>query len=149
MATNSFRERLIQSDVEILETLDTIRTVDRRLPTYSELQEFALTQLPVACVVGGLPKPENHFAGRTGQVDQIVSLLRVDIYIYLQENEEADSEISNMLDELWPALYSNPRRDDLCMSTYLDSEEVTEIWRPFVAFKISCFHRYKHSTGGI
>jgi len=149
MAANSLRERIILADKAILDALAMIKTVERRLPTYKDLQTFALTQLPVAAVVGRIPKPNNHISTRNGQVDQIISELRVDIFVYLQENVDADSEISNMLDDLWPALYSDSTRGGLCMFTALEAKENTETWPPFVAFNITCLHQYKHSTGGI
>ena len=149
MGENSIRERLILSDVGILEALEVITTVERKLPTYKDLKNFALTQMPVAAVVGGIPIPTNHICTRTGQVDKIISKLRVDIYVYQQEYSNTDSRISFMLDDLWPALYNNPTRDNLCLITTLEAEEHVETWTPFVAFKISCFHDYNHSTEGI
>lgn len=149
MAANSLRERIILADKAILDGLAFIKTVERRLPSYKDLQEFALTQLPVAAIVGRIPKPTNHIDRRTGQVDQIVSELRTDIFVYIQENVNADSEISDYLDDMWPALYSDPTRGGLCMFTALEAKENTETWRPFVAFQLTCVHQYQHSTGGI
>jgi len=149
MAANSIRERLILADKAILDGLSFIKTVERRLPSYKDLQNFALTQLPVAAIVGRIPKPNNKVSSQTGQVDQILSQLRVDIFVYLQENENADSAISSYLDDMWPELYADPTRGGLCMFTALEAKEDTETWQPFVAFQITCIHQYKHSTGGI
>ncbi|MGD9156799.1 MAG: hypothetical protein PVG39_00195 [Desulfobacteraceae bacterium] len=149
MAANSIRERLILADKAILDELSFIKTVERRLPSYKDLQNFALTQLPVAAIVGRIPKPTNKVSSRTGQVDQILSELRVDIYVFLQENESADSAISSYLDDLWPQLYADPTRGRLCMFTTLEATENTETWPPFVAFQLTCVHNYQHSTGGI
>lgn len=149
MADNSKRERIIVADKQLIETMSSIKTVERRLPSYSDLQSFASTQLPVAAIVGRIPKPTNHVSKRDGQVDQCVSILNVDVYVFLQENKNADTQISSLLDDFWSTLYSDPTRGGLAMFLELIAEENIETWSPFVAFKITCSHKYQHTTGGI
>jgi hypothetical protein len=149
MAENSKREQIILADIAILEGMSQIKTVKRTLQSHSDLQEFAGTQLPVAAVVGKLPVPVNHKTGRDGQVDMIISNLAVELYVYFQENVSADKEISDLLDDLWAALYSDPTRGGLCMLTTLTANPNYESWPPYVAFQVSCEHKYQHSIGGI
>ena len=149
MSDNSIREQIIEADKAIIESMSNIKTVIRRLPSYADLQQFALSQFPAVVVVGRMPEPENHISRRDGQVDQCLSELKVDLFIFIQENENADSQISSLLDDFWRVLYLNPTRNNLVLITELIAEENIEIWEPFVAFKITCKHKYKHTTGGI
>ncbi len=149
MAANSKREQLILSDVAILEALTVIKTTKRTVQSYSDLQTFANTQLPVAAVVGGLPVTDDHLSGRRPRVDYIVSDLKIDIHVYIQANENQDMQVSDMLDDLWAALYANPNRNGLCMLTQLAATANYEYWSPYVAFKLSCIHKYQHTTEGI
>ena len=150
MAVNSLRERIIQSDVDILSDLESVVTTTRTMPEFSSLSTFALTQFPVAAVVGRLPVPkEKHSSRRMGTVDQIISELKVDVFVYLMANENTDTEISTLLDDIWVALYTDPNRGNLVMKTELDLYEGVDYAAPFAAFKVSCIHQYKHDTGGI
>jgi len=150
MAENSTRERLILADIAIIEAMSpTIRTVKRTMQGHEDLQQFSGPQLPVAAVVGRLPVPIEHKAGRNGQVDQIKSALAVDIFVYFQENEEQDKQLSNMLDEMWRELYTNPTRSGLCLVTALTPNPDYSAWAPYVAFQLTCNHHYIHTPGGI
>lgn len=149
MSDNSIREQIIKADEELIKTITTIKTVERRLPSYSDLKDFAMTQLPVAAIVGRLPVVVNHVNSRVGQVDQCISELKVDINVFMQENVNADTQISSLLDDFWRVLYTNPTRNGLGIFLELKAEENIETWPPFVAFQITCYHKYKHSTGGI
>jgi hypothetical protein len=151
VAINSKRELLILSDVAILEDISAIKTVTRTLLSYSDLKDdFALTQLPVCAVVGRLPVPTNHYDKRTGHPDFMVSSLNVDIYVYFQERVNMDSEMSSLLDDLWVALYADPSRGGLCITTTIElSEQSHQVWEPFVAFQLVVKHQYQHTPGGI
>lgn len=150
MAENSIRERLIISDMAITQNITAISTVVRTIQTYSDLQSFAITQFPVAAIVGRLPIPTNKFSSRVKSViDQFISRLRVDLYIYFMNNENSDSQLSNLLDDMWVALHSNPSRNDLCLTTRLEMTEDIQIYAPYGAFRVTCLHEYKHDIGGI
>lgn len=151
MANNSKREQIILADVEILQSIEAIKTVKRTLQSYSDLRDnFALTQLPVAAIIGRLPVPTSHIDNRTGFVDYAVSRLVVDVYVYFQENVDMDTVLSSLLDDMWAALYQNPSRNGLCMYTTIEmSEQNHQVWSPFVAFQVKVIHAYQHTTGGI
>ena len=149
MSSNSIREKLIVADEVLVKGITMIKTVKRRLPSYAGLKDFAMTQLPVAAIVGRLPVPSNHVNTRVGQVDQCISELKVDINVFMQENENADTQISSLLDDFWRVLYSDPTRAGLGFFLELTAEENVETWVPYVAFQITCIHKYKHTTGGI
>lgn len=153
MAANSKRERIIVKVKTLLETLGTINTVVRRKQTYSELDDFALTQLPVAAVVGRMPKTPSsgittHISRRTS-VDVVISELRVDVFVYAQDKETPDTTISNLADDLWALLYADQKLGGLVIELRLELEENAEYWEPFLAFKITVVTKYKHDTGGI
>jgi len=150
MATNSFRERLILADYAIVSEISGFTTVVRRMQSYSELKEFAVTQFPVAAVVGRLPIPKEYKSGRTsGEILQVRSELSVDVYVYLHVNVDMDTEISNYADTLWASMLGNPTRSKLCLSTIVKLEEDIVQLPPFGAFKLTCIHEYIHGIGGI
>ncbi len=155
MAANSKRERIIAKVVTLLETLATIETVVRRKQTYSELDDFAVTQLPVAAVVGRMPKSSSsgvstHISRRTS-VDIVISELRIDVYVYAQDKETPDTTISDLADDLWALLYADQTlgMKGTVVSLRLELEENPEYWEPFLAFKLTVVVKYKHDTGGI
>jgi hypothetical protein len=150
MSANSKRERIIEANLCLVESLSSIKTAQRTIPNYSDLQNFAITQLPVAAVVGRLPVPvEKHSGRRSAEVLQVRSKLVVDVFVYLQANENADTEISALMDDLWVALYADQSRGALVLSTEIVPEENTQYYAPFAAFKLSVVHYYIHDIGGI
>lgn len=150
MTANSIRERLILSDIELLSGLDSIKTITRVMQSHSDLADFALTQLPVAAVVGRLPQITNKFSRRNrATIDQCSSRLSVDIYVYFLNNENSDIQLSDMLEEIWKIMNTNPTRGSLCLGTTVDFTEQTEIFRPYGAFKVTINHDYIHDLGGI
>lgn len=150
MAANSIRERIILANIEILKNVESVKTVKRTLMEYSELQGFATTQFPVVAVVGKIPIPkEKHSNRRTGYVDSIISSLTVEYFVYIQANNDMDSKISSLMDDLWKALYEDQTRGDLVLDTVIKTEMDQEVWPPFAAFKLTSIHHYKHDTGGI
>lgn len=150
MADNSLRERIIEANKVLVESLTGIKTVTRTIPEYSQLQDFALTQLPVAAVVGRLPVPKGKPTGRrAGDVEQVRSRLRVDIFVYLESNVNADTAISSLLDDLWRVLWTDQTRGGLTLDTEVTMQEDSQRWAPFMAFRVAVFHHYIHDTGGI
>jgi len=149
MATNSKREQIILTDLELVKTVTEIKTPIRVMPQKSELDNYAQTQFPVAAVVGRLPIPLEKKQGRTPDVDQIKSQLKVDVFVYLQINDNVDSEISDLADSLFGALYQDQQRGKLCIETLVKINEKTNVWAPFAAFQITAIHTYVHGIGGI
>lgn len=149
MSVNSLREQIIVANKTIVEALFGITTVTRTVQEYSELQNFAVTQFPVVAIVGRVPVPKSKRTGRNGQVDLILSELNVDFYCYLMNNEEIDTAISSLLDDLWVALYSDQTRGGLVMTTEVTADNRIEYLAPFAAFRLTVLHTYKHGPGGI
>ena len=113
MGTNSIREQILDYHVTQLKKLSSITTVKRVMQTYSTLGEFAVTQFPVAAVVGGLPVPNEKMSDRARHnVDVIISDLAIETYIYIQNNDDPDQELSNIADDVWVKLYSFPTYND-------------------------------------
>lgn len=149
MATDSKREQIILADLELVRSVTTLKSTLRVQPQKSELDNFAQTQFPVAAVVGRLPKPLEKRPGRSMDQDQFISELKVDIFTYLQVNQDVDAQISDLADDLWNALYQDQSRGNLCIELTIDIDENTNVWAPFAAFKITAIHKYVHGVGGI
>lgn len=149
MAANSKREQIIIRNKTIIESLGGVAHTERTVLQYSQLEDFASTQFPCVAIVGRIPVPVEKHTNRTGDVDLIISQLKVDLYCYLIANEDTDPAISSLMDDLWVALYADQRRGGLTISTEIKLEENHEYWAPFAAFKMTVLHRYKHGPGGI
>ena len=151
MAKNSKREQiLVYHEKYLIGKVKSIKTVLRSMPIYATLQEFAITQFPIAAVVGRLPVPIEKVSSRDGSaVDIIISSLNIDNYIYIQEKENPDTVISDIMDDIWAKCYSDVTYNGLALSTILKVHEEPEYWDPFTAFRLTSQVRYKHDTGGI
>lgn len=149
----SIREQIIVADKNIIESVSFIKTVKRAKFKYEDLKNFALTQLPVAAVVGKLPTPEKyHMSGRRSEtIGQIQSKLEVEIYIYFQQNvvENMDTKVSEYANEVFADLYDDSDRGGLCLNTFVEIQPEYAYWHPFVAFRVIASHNYIHNTGGI
>ncbi len=153
MAQNSKRESIICRVMDELQGASCIKSVVRGKKTHHDLQQFALTQFPVAAVVGRLPRPMEKKSGRVpGGVDVIKSSLAIDVFIYDQVNvidDTTEEKISSMADDIWRVLYADPLKNQLCLETLLTIEDDPEYWEPFLAFRIVVNTIYLHTTGGI
>jgi len=151
MGTNSIRERLIVADAELIEKITTIKTVRRSMQMYADFKQFTTQQFPVAAVVGRLPVPDFHLVRQTGHVDYCISELRVDVYIYFhqQDIEKMDTEISDIVEDLWVQLFTDPTRGGLCITTQVTMDENIGVLRPYAAFNLIVSHQYQHTIGGI
>lgn len=149
MAANSKREQIIVYNKTMLESVNSIKTIKRVKQEYQELSNFAQTQFPVIALVGHLPVPEDHRENREGDRDQFDSELKIDLYVYIQQQVDQDEQISNLLDDIWAKLYTDQTRNGLVISTKLIPDDKIGNWKPFTAFKLTIVHRYIHNTGGI
>lgn len=153
MAENSKRERLIKEVINRMKTVPVIDVVRRAKQTRASLQEFALPQFPIAAVVGGLPKPvEKKSSRRVAGVDLITSTLPIEIYVYDMYNQiddDLDSKVSSMADDIWKVLYAEPTYGGLAIQTLLTIQYDPEYWDPFLAFNLTVNIKYLHTTEGI
>ena len=150
MAENSLRERIILADLTLIQSLSSISTVVRTIQSYSDLQSYAVTQFPVVAIVGRLPVPTYKPSLRIREdIDQVLSILRVDFYTYFMNNENSDTELSSLLDDMWVKLHSDPTRSRICLGTTLEMTEDTQVFAPYGAFRITAIHQYKHTIEGI
>jgi hypothetical protein len=152
VANNSIREQLLVGLKTSLETLDSIKTVIRRQPSdVEELKKYAATQLPLAAMVGGVPVPVEHRTTRLSgnEVDVFTSVLRVMFYFYFMNRVDADTELSNILDDFWVLIYSDQQRNGLAVSTDLEPQVEIAVWDPYVAFSVVGKIAYIHDIGGI
>ncbi len=145
------REEVILAILNTLNGLSEFTHVERRLPSYENLQQFANTQFPVVALVAGLPQPTEKFSSRGpgGVIDKVISQLDVELFVYLMDNDNADAAISEMLEALWVALLEDESQGDLVLGTTLVPEREVEFWHPYVAFKVTVSMRYIHTKGGI
>ena len=156
MAVNSKREQILVKVTSNMEDISSINRVERVRPSFADLGNFAGTQLPLVAVVGKLPKPEPKRSGRiSGLVGKFVSDLGVDLFCYAMDNVNPDSTVSDLTDDIWAKVHSDPNliTDDYPDGLTLQVDVVPEVkvgtWDPYVVFKIGCVYKYVHTTGGI
>jgi len=161
MSENSKREQIIEITEQLIKEVPSIKSVLRIMPQYADLQNFAQTQFPVIAIVAKLPVPAEKIETRNGFVDQIISELKIDIFVYLQFKSAmnlnsksinpkwVDSEISDIADDLFAKLYENQNRNNLVIKTEVKLNEELNVWDPFIAFQLTVIHNYVHSIGGI
>ena len=150
MAVNSKREQIILQIKEELEGISSIETVQRVRPSLSGLAAFSSAQLPLIALESGLPIPVQKVSSRVpGGVDLFISKLEIKLFCYALENTEPDSLISNLADDVWAKVYSDPEHNKLCLETDIEPKVQVAIWHPFIAFNFKVTVTYKHTTGGI
>lgn len=150
MGLNSVRERIVCFVKEEIETLESIKIVVRKQPSYNDLKLFTNLQFPAVALVAGLPVPIEKEPGRSSSGhDRIISELDIKAFCYFQERENPDSMISNLLDDLFSKLYEDKTKGGLVLSTILKPQENYEYWEPFGAFCLNVKTRYPHTIGGI
>lgn len=152
MALNSKRERILTKIVTELEALDTIKTVDRVMPNgISELEGYAATQLPLAAVVGNLPRPEYKMSTRTGHtVDKVTSELGINVFVYAEDNVTPDSTVSQLADDIWRQMLADETHGFKWVTrTWIVPEVNVAVWAPYCAFNMLVNVTYLHDKGGI
>jgi hypothetical protein len=150
VADNSLREQIIKYIEERLNTLSSIKTVQRVQPTEEELQNFASTQFPVIAIIGGIPQPVAHRSSRSsGGHDQFKSELKLKMFIYFMDATTPDTTISYLLDDIWKLLYADQTLGGLVSELSLEPDKPVAVWRPYAAFSMECILTYYHTTEGI
>jgi hypothetical protein len=150
MAKNSKREQILVKIETILSSLRSITTA-RRVPfnedNYTDIPE---TQMPIAVILGQLPKPDEKFSDRTKKLDKSVSNLAVDILVYAVDNETPDSTISELVDDIWAEFYKDISLGFTWVRGLRISPELdTMIAAPLVIFKMTLQITYEHDWRGI
>lgn len=156
MAENSGRELILVKVVDLIEEVSSIVTVSRTRIGFADLGNYSGPQLPLVAVEGSLPKPIPKRSGRSpGISDKFISDLTVSLFCYAMDNVNPDSMVSNLADDLWAKIYSNPiltttdYPGGLAIQVDVDPEVKVGIWDPYVVFKMNCVYKYIHGTGGI
>jgi hypothetical protein len=150
MATNSIRETIILQVIEELKTISSISEVRRVRPSLTNLSTFSSAQFPLIAIESSLPLPVQKISNRIpGGVDLFISELTIRVFCYAMDNEDPDSTISDLADDIWKKVYEDPLHNDLCLCTNVIPKIETAIWHPYVAFGFEVLLQYKHTTGGI
>lgn len=152
MALNSRREQILTKIVTELGELGTILTVDRVMPNgVSDLESYAITQLPLAAVVGNLPNPEYKMSGRNQHtVDKVISELGINLYVYAQDNVTPDSTISLLADDIWAKMLADETHGfEWVTRTWIRPDVNVAVWAPYCAFNMLVNVSYIHDKGGI
>ncbi len=143
----SKRERIVQDCLAALGALPWIRTVTRRPYAYAEdLQGFAQTQFPVLSLLAHLPRPVQERKAGAGK--EFVSTLDLDCYVFALEARTPDEALSAMLDDVWRALFADPRRGGLALDTVVLPETEAAHRPPYVGFWLRARITYVHDHGG-
>jgi hypothetical protein len=148
MALNSIREQVINNVVTTLEGVESIAHVSRkRMTDLDELQSVPTTQLPYMSVTGGLPEPIQKQSGRrTGNVEVVKSILTVEIVCYHLAPVDPDTVLSNLLDDIWAALYAEQTRGGIALGTELIPQVEPVFIQPYILFRVVCNVTYLHDT---
>jgi len=156
MAINSIREQILVQVKSNIEEVNSITTVERVRPAFADLGNYAETQLPLVAIVGELPSPVPKRSGRqTGLMDKFISSLKVELFCHAFDNLNPDSTISDLADDLWNKIYSDPTLittaypKGLVLEVEVSPEPKVGTWDPYVVFKMVCTYKYVHGTGGI
>lgn len=148
MALNSVREQIINHVVTTLESVESLSKVNRRRMTdLDELQSVPTTQLPYISVTGGLPEPIQKQSGRRyGNVEVVKSILTVEIVCYHLAPVDPDTVLSNLLDDVWAALYVDQTRGGIALGTELIPQVEPVFIQPYILFRVVCNVTYLHDT---
>lgn len=149
MAEQSLREQIIEYVVGEVEELDCFNRVKRELPAYAELGTYPHDVFPVAAIVAGLPQVVEAHVSRRACVDVFRSNLEIVVFVWDHLNEDCDTRISFLADELWAKLYSDQTKGGLAIGTTLAFGEIPTYLRPYINFSLTATVNYKHTTGGI
>jgi len=154
MAANSKREQILLRVVAEMEGLKpTIKKVDRKLPAgIEDLERYASTQLPLAVVVGRMPRKKDQQGGQRGTSATCVlirSILDIEVYGYFMDNINPDSTLSSLADDFYRILGADPSKGGLVLDTEVIPDQAIGNWEPYVAFKFICRVTYTHTPGGL
>lgn len=148
MALNSVREQIINNIVTTLTDIESLSCVSRRRMTdLDELQSVPTTQLPYMSVTGGLPEPIQKQSGRRfGNVEVVKSVLTVEVVCYHLAPVDPDTVLSNLLDDVWAALYTDQTRGGTALGTELIPQVEPVFIQPYILFRVVCNITYLHDT---
>jgi len=148
MALNSVREQIINHVVSTLTGVESLSYVNRRRMTdLDELKSVPTTQLPYISVTGGLPEPQQKQSGRRyGNVEVVRSMLAVEIVCYQLAPVDPDTVLSNLLDDIWSALYADQTRGGIALGTELIPQVEPVFIQPYILFRVVCNVSYMHDT---
>jgi hypothetical protein len=148
MALNSTREQVINNVVTTLEGVESLSCVSRkRMTDLDELQSVPTTQLPYISVTGGLPEPIQKQSGRRfGNVEAVKSVLAVEIVCYALAPVDSDTVLSDLLDDVWAALYTDQTRGGIALGTELTPQVEPVFIQPYILFRVVCNVTYLHDT---
>ena len=151
MAANSKRELILAKLKTTLDAVSSLNHVERKpLKGISDLEAYPSTQIPVAVILGGMPSPNENFSERTRKLDKVRSTLTATIIVYAMDNENPDSKISTLADDLWSAIYADIT---LGYSWILGLRIVPDVdvafWEPYCAFSFAVDITYIHDKEGI
>lgn len=154
MAANSKREQILLKVISEMEGLmPTIKKVARKLPAgIEDLERYAATQLPLAVVVGGMPRKKDQQGGqRRLSADCVIirSILDIEVFGYFMDNVNPDSTLSSLADDFYRTLGADPSKGGLVTETEVLPDQNIGNWEPYVAFKFICRVTYTHTPGGL
>lgn len=146
MALNSTRELIVTDIVDTLTNVTSIAEVKRRrMADIDELKAIPTTQLPYISVTGGLPEPIQKKSGRKpGGIETVVSTLAVEILCYNLAYDNPDVALSDLLDDIWAALYADQTRGGIALSTDVIPQVEPAYINPYILFRVVCNVVYVH-----
>ena len=151
MSQNSKREQILAAMETRVKALPLVTTVKRQPQSAADLDEYVEREFPVVAVVGGFPVPrETKWSGRNHQTpDLFLSQMIVELYYYDRIDDEQDTRMSRLADDLWRVVWADETVAGLILRMETAFESLPSYRHPYVAFKLNCTMEYKHTRGGI
>ena len=153
MASNSIREQILVELEDILNNIDTVGSVKRKvISTVHELKGIPSTLFPVICMTAGLPVPKGGgyvTLRETGESSKVRSILSVNLRTYGLDKLEPDTAISSLAEDVYDGLYADPTVGGLAESVTVKLQRETLLLEPFYRFDMIIDIEYIHDTDGI
>lgn len=102
MASNSKSEQIVQAIVSILENVDSVKSVSRKLPSLDEIKQTPTTLMPMVAVTHDLPEPREWDRYRVSEM-RFDSVLPLELYLYFQSQTPSETAL-DLSDDIWKAL---------------------------------------------
>ncbi len=153
MAANSIREQILVKVETILNNIDAINSVKRKvISSVQELKEIPFPLFPVTYMTAGLPVPKGGgyvTLRESGESSKVRSILSINLRTYGLDKSDPDTAISSLAEDIYSGLYADPTVGALAESVTVRLQRETLFFEPFYRFDMIFDVEYIHDTDGI
>lgn len=143
------REGIILDIVSTLESIEGIKDVRRVTPQRSDLVDLPAGNFPMIFVNGQMPVvtyPAHYSQSQSdSKKNCLTSALDVDLAVFGYAENNADEEISWVLNAIWKSLLVDRSRGGHAHTTQLQPESTNFRLTPYYAFEITVQVEYDHN----